>query len=68
MNQGASPTIDGVDDTKNFNELCHAFVLLGMSEKQQDQIFRILSGILHIGNIVIGDGIGDSSEIDVSIG
>ncbi|KAG8180741.1 hypothetical protein JTE90_004696 [Oedothorax gibbosus] len=50
-NLGDAPTIPGVDDAKNFQDTRNAFNLLGFSEQQQIMMFRILSAILHLGNI-----------------
>lgn len=55
-----------MDDKANFLETCRALTVLGIDESKQDQIFRILAGILHLGNIIIEDNNGDSSVIDVS--
>ncbi|KAK4298029.1 hypothetical protein Pmani_029591 [Petrolisthes manimaculis] len=64
LNQGSSPTIEGVDDAKDFEETCRALSLLGMNEKTQGQMFRVLAGILHLGNVVLEEGNGDSSTVD----
>ncbi|XP_069970718.1 unconventional myosin-Va-like isoform X8 [Penaeus vannamei] len=63
LKQGSSPHIDGVDDAEDFIETCKAFSLLGINEGMQEQIFRILAGILHLGNVVLEEGNGDSSAI-----
>ncbi|XP_022250756.1 unconventional myosin-Va-like isoform X1 [Limulus polyphemus] len=59
--QGNSPTINGVDDAQCFQETRNALYLLGISEKQQLMIFRILAAILHLGNVQLLSG-GDSQE------
>lgn len=56
MSQGENPLIDGVDDRGEFLATQDAFRLLGFSEKEQNNIFRILAGILQLGNIVIESG------------
>lgn len=66
LKQGSSPHIDGVDDAEDFIETCKAFSLLGINDGMQEQIFRILAGILHLGNVVLEEGNGDSSAISVS--
>ncbi|XP_064089010.1 unconventional myosin-Va-like isoform X3 [Macrobrachium nipponense] len=63
LNQGFSPHIDGVDDGADFHETCQAFNLLGIHEKSQDQIYRILAGILHLGNVTVEESGTDSSSI-----
>ncbi len=64
LDQGENPEIDGVDDLKEFNSTLDAFQLLGFSEKDQRLLFRILAGILHLGNVNFepGGGRGDSES------
>nr|XP_045614507.1 unconventional myosin-Va-like isoform X4 [Procambarus clarkii] len=64
LNQGHSPHIGGVDDAADFQETCRAFSLLGISEATQEQLFRILAGILHLGNVTFEEDVGESSTID----
>uniref|UniRef100_A0A4X2K8Z5 Unconventional myosin-Va n=1 Tax=Vombatus ursinus TaxID=29139 RepID=A0A4X2K8Z5_VOMUR len=49
--QGGSPVIDGVDDDKEMMHTRQACTLLGINESYQMGIFRILAGILHLGNV-----------------
>ena len=56
LSQGENPLIDGVDDRAEFSATQDAFRLLGFSEKEQNNIFRILAGILQLGNINIEAG------------
>ncbi|XP_022816864.1 unconventional myosin-Va isoform X1 [Spodoptera litura] len=51
LNQGGSPNIDGVDDLRTFNETRSALTTLGVTETEQDDMFRILATILHLGNV-----------------
>uniref|UniRef100_A0A8B9H6X2 Myosin VAb n=1 Tax=Astyanax mexicanus TaxID=7994 RepID=A0A8B9H6X2_ASTMX len=61
-NQGGNPVIDGVDDVQEMQATQRAFSLLGISEKQQMDLFQILAAILHLGNVeVMGKGSGNSS-------
>ncbi|XP_042231898.1 unconventional myosin-Va-like isoform X3 [Homarus americanus] len=64
LKQGRSPHIEGVDDAADFQETCRAFSLLGMNEATQEQMFTILAGILHLGNVTFEEDSGDSSTID----
>ena len=61
LNQGESPDIDGVDDLKEFLVTQEAFRLLGFNQKDQTSIFKILAGILHLGNVEIEPGQGEKS-------
>lgn len=51
LNQGSSPIIQGVNDLVQFEETENALNLLGFSEQDQENMFKILAGILHLGNI-----------------
>lgn len=51
LNQGESPDVTGVDDLKYFEETVNALKLLEFTEKEQNDMFKILASILHIGNI-----------------
>ncbi|RLV94737.1 Myosin-2 [Spathaspora sp. JA1] len=52
-NQGGSATIDGVDDAAEFSITKDALQLIGIDSSKQFEIFKILAGLLHIGNIEI---------------
>ncbi|XP_027019678.2 unconventional myosin-Va [Tachysurus fulvidraco] len=61
-NQGKSPVIDGVDDAHEMQDTRKAFSLLGISESQQLDLFKILAAILHLGNVeMTGKGLGNCS-------
>ncbi|XP_078360518.1 unconventional myosin-Va-like [Oculina patagonica] len=64
LNQGDCPYVDDVDDGENFEEMREAMDLVGIMEDEQLMIFRILAGILHIGNIYIHAVGEEESEID----
>ena len=65
LNQGECPYVNEVDDVEGFEEMREAMDLVGIMEDQQLMIFRILAGILHIGNIDIHPSGEEESEIDV---
>ncbi|XP_034153431.1 unconventional myosin-Va isoform X15 [Esox lucius] len=62
-NQGGSPVIDGVDDSKEMSTTRNAFSLLGINEQNQMGLFQVLAAILHLGNVEIKDRDSDSSAI-----
>jgi myosin-5 len=74
LNQGENPTIDGVTDAEGFEETKAALSLLGFSQRELSDMFKVLAAILHLGNVTITEaaagvgGAGDSegSEIPVS--
>lgn len=62
--------VDGIDDLAEFRETLNAMNLIGLSQGEQDNIFRMLSAILWTGNLVFkedDDGyaaVSDSSVVD----
>lgn len=61
-NQGGIIKIPGMDDIEEFRLTQEALSLVGVSVSQQWEIFRILSGLLWIGEIEV-KGQGDKSSI-----
>lgn len=53
LNQGTDPVIEGVDDAAEFNATRKSLSTIGVSESIQKEIFRILAGLLHLGNVRI---------------
>ncbi|KKA25976.1 hypothetical protein TD95_002153 [Thielaviopsis punctulata] len=60
LNQGNCPTIDGVDDVAEFKATKDSLKTIGVDEAQQDEIFKLLAGLLHLGNIKITASRNDS--------
>lgn len=60
LNQGGSPVIDGVDDRAEFNATKKSLKTIGVSDEQQDDIFKLLAGLLHLGNVKITASRNDS--------
>jgi myosin V len=53
LNQGGAPVIDGVDDKAEFDATRKSLSTIGVGEDKQAEIFRVLSALLHMGNINI---------------
>ncbi|XP_024886489.1 unconventional myosin-Vb-like, partial [Temnothorax curvispinosus] len=62
LNQGNNPRIDGVDDLAYFDETINALTMLGFTSKQQDDMLRILAGILHLGNVNISSCVSKDAK------
>ncbi|XP_071571987.1 unconventional myosin-Va isoform X1 [Temnothorax nylanderi] len=62
LNQGNNPRIDGVDDLAYFDETISALTMLGFTSKQQDDMLRILAGILHLGNVNISSCVSKDAK------
>ncbi|XP_009872790.1 PREDICTED: unconventional myosin-Vb-like, partial [Apaloderma vittatum] len=60
--QGRCATAQSTSDAANLESTRHAFLLLGVPEADQLELFSVLAAILHLGNIVVrgrdrrGDG------------
>ncbi|XP_069551046.1 unconventional myosin-Va [Brachyistius frenatus] len=65
-NQGGDMQIPGTDDLSDLERTRNAFTILGVQPDQQVELFRILSAVLHLGNVSIqASGRGsDRSYID----
>ncbi|KAK2835694.1 hypothetical protein Q5P01_016178 [Channa striata] len=59
--QGGEMLIPGTDDLSDLERTRNAFTILGVQPEQQMELFRILSAVLHLGNINIQTS-GRSSE------
>ncbi|KAM3071988.1 Myosin type-2 heavy chain 1 [Clarireedia jacksonii] len=53
LNQGSSPTIDGVDDKAEFEALKKSLATIGVDAAQQSEIFKLLAALLHLGDVKI---------------
>jgi myosin-5 len=51
LNQGESPNVDGMDDFETFEETLNALNLLGFKKSEQNDMFKVLASVLHLGNI-----------------
>ncbi|OIW26006.1 myosin-1 [Coniochaeta ligniaria NRRL 30616] len=49
-------SVDGIDDLADFEDTLNAMKIIGLSQAEQDNIFRILAAILWTGNIVFREG------------
>ncbi|KAG5437184.1 hypothetical protein PCANB_001161 [Pneumocystis canis] len=53
LNQGENSTIPGVNDSESFNLTRNALKTMGISDEIQNNIFRVLAALLHLGNVKI---------------
>lgn len=53
LSQGGDPVIANVDDAEEFRATRAALKTIGIGEDIQHDVFKVLSGLLHIGNIQI---------------
>ncbi len=59
--------MDNVDDAETFRETKEAMQLLGIYNESQRMMFRILAGILHLGNVQIGSNPKREDESQISV-
>ncbi|KAJ1408711.1 P-loop containing nucleoside triphosphate hydrolase [Sesbania bispinosa] len=62
LNQSSCYEVSNVDDAKEYLETRNAMDIVGISQDEQDAIFRVVAAILHLGNINFVKG----SEVDSS--
>ncbi|GAV72973.1 Myosin_head domain-containing protein/IQ domain-containing protein/DIL domain-containing protein/Myosin_N domain-containing protein [Cephalotus follicularis] len=63
LNQSSCYVLDGVDDAQEYLATRRAMDVVGISEEEQEAIFRVVAAILHLGNIEFAKG----EEIDSSV-
>ncbi|WCJ42738.1 Myosin-17 [Euphorbia peplus] len=63
LNQSNCYELDGVNDAEEYLATRRAMDIVGISEEEQDAIFRVVAAILHLGNIEFSKGV----EIDSSV-
>ncbi|KAI1436841.1 P-loop containing nucleoside triphosphate hydrolase protein [Xylaria sp. CBS 124048] len=62
--------VDGIDDLAEFNDTLEAMKIIGLSQAEQDEVFRMLAAILWAGNIQFAEGddgyaaVRDQSVVD----
>ncbi|KAJ8002543.1 hypothetical protein DPEC_G00160000 [Dallia pectoralis] len=65
-NMGGETSIEGVNDRIDMEETRRTFSLLGLTEDFQADVFKVLAGILHLGNVDIRSVGSDSSSVGSS--
>ncbi|KDP33878.1 hypothetical protein JCGZ_07449 [Jatropha curcas] len=63
LNQSNCYELDGVNDAEEYLATRRAMDVVGISEEEQEAIFRVVAAILHLGNIEFAKG----KEIDSSV-
>jgi myosin heavy subunit len=64
LNQSGTYDIIGLNDATEFKDTKYAMDILNITQEEQKALFRIIAGILHLGNINFQQGYGDSSVIN----
>uniref|UniRef100_A0A3Q3FDM7 Myosin XVAb n=1 Tax=Kryptolebias marmoratus TaxID=37003 RepID=A0A3Q3FDM7_KRYMA len=56
LNQGGNCSIEGKDDGEDFRRLLSAMDILCFTPEEQTGIYRLLSSVLHMGNVYFAEG------------
>ncbi|KAM9013441.1 unconventional myosin-XV [Ara ararauna] len=63
LNQGGNCEIPGKNDAEDFRRLLNTMEALSFSVEEQNSIFRILSSVLHLGNVYFDKYESDCQEV-----
>ncbi|KAJ4797274.1 myosin 2 [Rhynchospora pubera] len=63
LNQSNCIEVDGINDSQEYLATRSAMYIVGISEEEQEAIFRVVAAVLHIGNIDFDEG----TEVDSSV-
>ncbi|KAE8708134.1 Myosin-16 [Hibiscus syriacus] len=63
LNQSSCYNLVGVDDAKDYLKTKKAMDIVGMTESEQEAIFRIVAAILHLGNIAFAKEEEEDSSV-----
>lgn len=63
LNQSGCYDVAGINDGNDFKDTKESLSIMNVSTEEQEAIFRTISGILHLGNIVFQQSYGDASTI-----
>lgn len=63
LNQSSAYTVEGVNDAEEMKEVRDAMKVCGLSDADRHNLFCIVAGILHLGNITFTEKNGGGAEI-----
>ncbi|KAL6556707.1 hypothetical protein OROGR_005995 [Orobanche gracilis] len=63
LNQSNTYELDGVSNAEEYVKTRRAMYIVGISDDEQEAIFRTLAGILHLGNVVFSPGKEHDSSV-----
>ena len=62
LNQSGVDVVDSIDDKRDFNEAVEAMERMGMDGECRSNIFKLLFGVLHLGNVLFDVDPNDQGE------
>uniref|UniRef100_H3C0T6 Myosin XVA n=1 Tax=Tetraodon nigroviridis TaxID=99883 RepID=H3C0T6_TETNG len=63
LNQGGNCTIEGKDDGEDFRRLLNSMDILCFTPEEQSSIYRVLSSVLHLGNVYFQPHQAEGQEV-----
>eukprot|EP01111_Echinosteliopsis_oligospora_P014912 TRINITY_DN5735_c1_g1_i3.p1 TRINITY_DN5735_c1_g1~~TRINITY_DN5735_c1_g1_i3.p1 ORF type:complete len:1071 (+),score=360.39 TRINITY_DN5735_c1_g1_i3:181-3393(+) len=63
LNQGACYTVDGMNDAQEYADVRNAMNVIGMSPQEQDDVFRLVASVLHLGNVTFTEDKAGNAQI-----
>jgi myosin-1 len=57
-------SVKTIDDSSEFADTCKAMEWCGIQGEEQKDVWRVVAGVLHLGNVVFKDGPKDSSKAE----
>jgi len=51
LNRSGCYDVESMDDSKEFQDVLNAMSIINISQENQNVIFKIIAGILHLGNV-----------------
>ncbi|CAM4793576.1 unnamed protein product [Rotaria magnacalcarata] len=63
INQGQCCQVDRIDDRKDYQQVMEAFNIVGFTQDEISIIWKIIAGILHLGNLTFADVDGEHCSI-----
>jgi len=68
LNQSQCYVVDGTDDVKEFADTRNAMDVMQITKQEQTSVFKLLAGILHLGNVSFYDtGKGSAAVADENV-
>ena len=64
LNQSSCTTVDTVNDKEDYMATVEAMRVMGIPDQVRDNIFELISGILHVGNINFVEDAKGNAQID----
>jgi len=68
LNQSEVNSIEGRSDKDEFDDTMNAMTTMGINEREQESVLKIVASILHLGNLKFSADSRDASQVDPATG